>query len=85
MKDTYNSAMGYLGKARTSQTEEQRHKKFSNLALKGELRKAAQFVCDREKGEFLQPDELAEYRTVTINETDASVLKGKYPSKTIPS
>ena len=36
-------------------------------------------------GEFLQPDELAEVSTGTINETDILVLEGKHLSKTIPS
>ena len=33
----------------------------------------------------MQPDELAEDRTGTINETVTSVLEGKHPSRTIPS
>ena len=40
VKDTYNSAMGYLGKARGIQTMEERHQTFLNLVLKGKLRKA---------------------------------------------
>ena len=38
VKDTYNSAMGYLGKSRGNKNEEQRHRTFSKLALKGKLR-----------------------------------------------
>ena len=49
--------------------------------MKGKLRKAAQIVCDREKGGFLQPDELAADRTGTINETVASVLEGNILAK----
>ena len=85
MKDTYNSAMIYLGKAHGTQTEEQRHRTFSNLILKVKLRKAIQFVYDREKGGVLQPDYLKEDYTGTINEIVASVLEGKHTSKTIPS
>ena len=61
--------MVYLGKSPGNQTEEQHHRMFSNLVLKGKLRKAARFVCDRERGEFLQPEKLAEDRTGKINET----------------
>ena len=78
VKDTYNSAMGYLGKTRRNQMEEQRHRKFSNLFLKIKLREAFQLVCNKEKGGVLQPEELAEDHTVTINETVASVLEGKH-------
>ena len=71
MKGTYNSDMGYLGKSRGTQMDEQCHRTFSNLVLKGKLRKAVQFFCDREKGGVLQPDKLAEDCMVTINETVA--------------
>ena len=37
VKYTYNSALVYLGKYRGNQTEEQRHRTFSNLLLKGKL------------------------------------------------
>ena len=40
VKDTYNSAMGYLGKDCGNQTEEKHYRTFSNLVLKGKLRKA---------------------------------------------
>ena len=40
VKDTYNSAMGYLGKARGTQTTEEHYRTFSNLLLEGKLRKA---------------------------------------------
>ena len=74
VKDMNNSAMGYLGKSRGNQTEEQCHRTFSNLVLKGKLREAFRFVCEREKGGVLQLDELAEDFTGTINETATSVL-----------
>ena len=38
-----------------------------------------------EKGEFFQPDILAEDRTGTINETVATVLEGKHPHGKNPS
>ena len=38
-KYTYNSAMGYLGKYTGNQTEEQRHRTFLKLVLKGNLHK----------------------------------------------
>ena len=77
--------MGYLGKYRGTQTTEERHQTFLNLVLKGKLFEAVQFVCDREKGGVLQPDELAADRTGKINETVPLVLEGKNPSETIPS
>ena len=58
---------------------------FSNLVLKGKWRKAVRFICDREREGGLKPDELAEDRTGMINETAASVLEEKHPSKKIPS
>ena len=85
MKDAYDCAMGYLGKDCGIQTAEKRHRTFLNLVLKIELREAVRFFCDREKGVVLQPDELAEDRTGTINETVTSVLEGKHTSNKIPS
>ena len=83
MKDTYEFAMGYLRKSRGSQTAEERHRTFSNLVLKGELREAVQFVCDREKVWFLQPDGLAKNCTGAINETVALPLELKHLSQNI--
>ena len=85
VKDTYNSSIEYLGKARGTQTTEERHREFSNLVLKGKFRESFRFVCEREKGGVLQPDELDEDRTGTINEAVASGLEGKHPSEIIPS
>ena len=64
--------------------DNQHHITFSNLVLKGKLRKAVRFVYDREKGGFLQPDKLDEDYTGTVNEILLSVLQGKLPSGTIP-
>ena len=75
----YNSAMVYIGKSCGNQNEEQRHIMFSNLVLKGKLYKAVRFVCDREEGGVLKPDELAEDCTGTINKTVISFLEEKYP------
>ena len=47
VKDTYNSAVGYLRKSCGNETEEQRHRTFSNLVLKVRLRKAVWFVSYR--------------------------------------
>ena len=77
--------MRYLGKSCGGQTTEERRRTFSNLVLKGKLREAIPFVCDREKGGVLQQDELAEDLTGTINETVASVLEGKHPREKIIS
>ena len=77
--------MGYFGKASGNKTTEERHQTFLNLVLKGKLCEAIQFVCDREKGGVLQPDELAAYFTGTINETVVSVLEGKHPTETLTS
>ena len=78
VKDVYNLAVGYLIKPRGVQAEEQRHQTFSNIVLKGKLRKAVQFFCDREKEGFFQPDELDEDCTSTINDTVTSVLEEKH-------
>ena len=43
------------------------------------------FSVTEEKGEFFQPDILAEDRTGTINETVATVLEGKHPHGKNPS
>ena len=77
--------MGCLEQACENQTEEQRHITSPKLVLKGELSKAVQFVCDREKGGVLQPEKLAEDRTDNINKTATSVLKGKHQCEKIPS
>ena len=42
--------MGYLGKAHGIQNEDQRHRIFQNLIVKGELWDIVQFVCEVEKG-----------------------------------
>ena len=52
-----------------------------NLVLKVKLREAVQFVSEMEKGKVLQPNELAEDCTGTINETVASVLEGNICKK----
>ena len=77
--------MGYLGKAHRTQNMKERHQNVSNLVLKGKLRKAVRFVCEREKEGVLKPDKFADDCMGTINETVASILEGKHPSKIIPS
>ena len=76
--------MSYPGKARGIQKEEQRHQTLSKLVLKRKLHESVRFVYDMEKGGVLQPDELAEYSTVTINETVTLVLEGKHPREKFP-
>ena len=71
--------MGCLEKARGNQTEEQHHRTFLDLILKGKFRKAVRFFCHREKGRVLQPEKLAENYLGMINDTVAWVLKGKHP------
>ena len=85
VKDTYNYAVGYLGESCRNKTEKQCHRTFSNLILKGKWREAVWFIYGREKGGFLQPDELSWYRTYTINKTVELVLEGKHLSETISS
>ena len=84
VKDTYNSAVGYLGESCRNKTEKQCHRTFSNLILKGKWREAVWFIYGREKGGFLQPDELSWYRTYTINKTVELVLEGEHQSKKKP-
>ena len=68
---------------------EQRHQTFSNIVLKVKLRKAVQFLCDREGrwggGGWGKPDELADDCKGMINDTVSSFLEGKHLRKTIPS
>ena len=52
VKYMYNSAMVYLRKTRGNQMEEQRHRTFLTLVLKGKLREDVQLVCDKGMGEF---------------------------------
>ena len=85
VKDTYNSAMWYLGQDCETKTMEERHQTILNLVLKGKLREAVQFVCERDKEGILQPDELAEDCTGTINNTITSFLETKHFNKTITS
>ena len=85
LMDTYNSAMGYLGKSLETQTMEEHHQTFLKLFLKGKLREVIQFVYEREKGGVLQPEQLDEDKTGTINETVTSFLEVTQPRKTIPS
>ena len=47
VRDTYNSAMAYLGKSRGTQTMEERHRTFLNLVLKVKLCTAVQVVYER--------------------------------------
>ena len=84
VKEAYNSAMGYLGKARGVQTEEQCHQTFSNFTPKWTLCKAVQFVYVRENGGFFQTNKLAEDCMGMINETVTSVLEGKHKCKKTP-
>ena len=80
MKDTFNAATWFLGKAPGIQSEEQSHRAFSNLILKGKLCEAVIFVCAQET-EGLQPNELAEDQIGFINKTVALVLAIKHPHK----
>ena len=81
VKDTYNYAMGYIGKFHGTQTMEKRHQTFSNLVVKGKLCGVVRSVCEREKEVVLQPNKLTENCTGTINKTVASVLEGRHPCK----
>ena len=85
MEDTYNSVTGYLGKICGTQSMEERHQTFSGLVMKGKLRKAIQFVCEREKEGVFQPGKLAADSTGTINETVTSELERINPIETITS
>ena len=49
-KNSYTAAMGYLGKARRTQSVEQCHRTFSNLILRVKFCKAVRFFGERETG-----------------------------------
>ena len=81
MKDTFNAAWGYLGKACGNQTKEQSHQNLLNLVLKAKWCEAVQLFCERKKWGGFQPKELAGDRMVAINETVVLVLEGKHPHR----
>ena len=81
MNNTYTTDTGYLGKSCGTQSKEQHYCTFSNLVIKGKLRKAIRFVCKRETGRVFQPDDLASDKTGVVNETVTSILAGKHPRK----
>ena len=78
MKDKFNAATGYLGKACGVQTEEQRHRTFSNLFQRGKLRDDVIFFYKWETGGILKPNELASGKMCVMEETVAMVLVGKH-------
>ena len=84
-ENTFNKATGFPGKDCNIQNEDQRHRKFSNLVLKGKLREAVIFVCAWETGRGLQPNKLVEDQTGFMNKTVTLVLEVKHPHKKIPS
>ena len=45
INDTYTAATGYLGRARGTQSEEQRHRTFSDIVLRQKLREADRCFC----------------------------------------
>ena len=57
---------------------------FLDLALKGKLREAVQFVCKRENGGFLKPGEFAADLTGTINENVTSAWRENILAKQFP-
>ena len=55
VQNSYGSAAAYLGKARWTKNREQGHHTFSNLIMRGKLRKSVNFICDWETGDFFLP------------------------------
>ena len=85
MTDMYTVVKAYLGKSRWSQSKEQLHCAFSNLFLKRKLCEAVRFVCARETGGVLQPNDLSLDKTGIITKNVEPVLVGKYMHKKIIS
>ena len=84
VKFKQEAATGFMGETRSIQSKDQRYRMFSNLFLKGKLRKAVIFFCARETGGGVQPDKLAEDITGIINEAVAYFLMGEYMRKQFP-
>ena len=76
--------MGYLIKSLGTQTMKERHGMFSNLVLKGKLREAVRFVCDKEKGGVLKPDELDEDCTARSTRPPHRFWRGNILAKQFP-
>ena len=84
VKDIFNVATRYLGKARGIQIKEQRHGTFSNLVQKENCARQVDFSMHRRRGGF-QPNESEEYLTGIINKIAILVLEGNHPPpKKIP-
>ena len=76
--------MGYLGKSRGNQTMNERLRKKFNLVLKVKFQEDVRFVCEKEKGVFLQPDELAVDSTGQINKTVTLLWRENILAKQFP-
>ena len=81
LQDSYGAMAYYLGKARGTQIKEQNHCNFENIILNGKFHKSVRFICERETGEVLLPNDWATESTSFTDKTVAEVLAGVNPPK----
>ena len=81
VQDSYSAVSAYLGKSRGTQKREQHHCTFSNLILRGELRKSVKFICEQDTGGVLLPKNWATGKTGVLDTTIAEVLAGKISAR----
>ena len=87
--DSNRAEGGALGNKRGAQTQEQRNCKILNLVLKGKLREAVHFICERQTGAGgrfgkLLPDERVHYKSTVMDKTVAETLAGKIHTRKTP-
>ena len=80
VQDTHRTAMAQLTKMQGKETEEQRGKTFSRLALQGKLRSAVRYLTERDGGEIMLPDEI----DAKTGDTVLDVLQSKHPDMRVP-
>ena len=83
VQDSYRVVAAYFGKACGTQTQEQRQRTFLNL-VHSKLRESVQFICERQTGRVLLPNNQATGRTVFMDKTAVEVLAGKLPPERKP-
>ena len=83
INDSRSTDTNYLTRAREHLNTEQRHWKFSSFVLRVKLCEPVRFVCKRDTGWFVLPNEPALDKSVPTNKTVTTVLVGKYPHEKI--
>ena len=71
----------FLGDNYGTQTQEQHYHTFSNLALRGKLRKSVQFIYEQETEVDFLLDKLASNTKGFMDKAFVEVEAGKYPAE----